>query len=60
MQDDINNPVLETHKLSGNLIGLWALSCGFDCRIIFRIEKSLITNENVILLIDFGTHNEVY
>ena len=60
MEQDLYHPNLETHKLSGNLFGLWALSCGYDCRIIFRIEKSTNSDENIILLVDFGNHDEVY
>ncbi len=49
---------LKTHKLSGNLLGLFACSCGYDCRIIFSIQKE--KEKEIILLIDIGTHNEVY
>lgn len=51
---------LRTHKLSGNLYGLYACSCGYDCRIIFSIEKDLKRKTEVILLVDIGTHDEVY
>jgi len=44
-----------THKLSGKLRGLWAFSCDYDCRVIFKF----INKENV-LLIDIGSHDEVY
>ncbi len=60
MEKDIFHPHLETHKLSGNLTGLWALSCGYDCRIIFSVELSNQSNEQVIILLDFGSHDEVY
>jgi addiction module RelE/StbE family toxin len=53
-------PELKTHKLSGNLFGLYACSCGYDCRIIFSIEKDMKSKAEVILLIDIGTHDEVY
>jgi proteic killer suppression protein len=46
---------LKTHKLSGKLKGLWAFSVNYDCRVIFR---SLSQEE--VLLIDIGTHDEVY
>lgn len=49
---------LKTHKLSGNLYGLFACSCGYDCRIIFSIQKE--NSEEMILLIDIGTHEEIY
>ena len=52
--------LLHMHKLSGNLFGLMACSCGYDCRIVFSIEKQKGANKEFILLIDIGTHEEVY
>jgi addiction module RelE/StbE family toxin len=46
---------LRTHKLSGKLDGLWALSCAFDCRVIFKF-----VGKCEVLLIDIGGHEEVY
>jgi len=46
---------LRTHKLTGKLEGLWAFSVAYDCRIIFKFF-----NDNEILLIDIGGHDEVY
>ncbi|NJO41152.1 MAG: type II toxin-antitoxin system mRNA interferase toxin, RelE/StbE family [Cyanobacteria bacterium CRU_2_1] len=60
MQADVFAPPLGTHKLSGNLSGLRACSCGYDCRIVFSIEKDKETEREVIVLIDIGTHDEVY
>lgn len=60
MEEDIFNPLLQTHKLSGRLSEFWASSCGFDCRIIFEFIKSNFNNDNVILLLNFGKHDEVY
>ena len=48
-------PRLRTHKLTGGLEGLWAFSVAFDCRIIFEFIK-----DNEVLLIDIGSHEEVY
>ncbi|MCK4352933.1 type II toxin-antitoxin system mRNA interferase toxin, RelE/StbE family [candidate division WOR-3 bacterium] len=48
-------PSLKTHKLSGELKGLWALVVEYDCRIVFQFTK-----DGDILLIDIGTHDEVY
>jgi len=60
MENDINSPLLHTHKLSGKLRGLSACSCGYDCRIIFSIGQDKETGKEIILLIDIGTHDEVY
>ncbi len=46
---------LRTHKLAGTLKGLWAFRVDYDTRIIF----SFITDDE-ILLIDIGSHDEVY
>ncbi len=55
-----HRPRLATHKLSGALAGVWACSCGYDCRIVFALEKDSETGEEVIVLLDTGTHEEVY
>lgn len=53
-------PKLKTHKLSGHLKGLWACWVEYDCRIIFTFERDVETGEEIIVLIDLGTHDEVY
>lgn len=60
LEKDLYHPKLHTHKLSGELLGSFACSCGYDCRIVFKIETNSITHENVVLLITIGTHEEVY
>ena len=57
---DPYNSVLRTHKLKGKLSGAWACSVEYDCRIVFSCEKNQETQEEEILLIDIGTHDEVY
>ena len=49
------HPRLRTHKLTGKLDGLWAFSVVYDCRVIFKF-----LNKNDVLLIDIGSHDEVY
>ena len=49
------NPRIRTHKLTGKLEGLWAFSVDYDCRIIFKF-----LNQDEILLVDIGGHDEVY
>ena len=60
MQEDVYAPALGTHKLSGELQGLRASSCGYDCRIVFSIEPNLEGEGEVIVLLDIGKHDEVY
>ncbi len=60
MESDLFASYLNTHKLSGGLSGLWASSCGYDCRILFAIERDPATSVEVIVLLDIGAHDEVY
>ena len=60
LADDPFHPTLKTHKLSGQLKGLWACWVEYDCRIIFAFEPDPEAQEETIVLIDLGTHDEVY
>ena len=60
IQEDVFASQLGTHSLKGKLLGLKSCSCGYDCRIIFSIEVNQETKEEVIILLDIGTHDEVY
>ena len=48
------DPSLKTHKLSGELKGFWSCSVTYEIRLRFKIIN------NIIELIDIGTHDEVY
>ena len=54
------NPVLKTHKLHGKLSGLWACEVEYDCRIVFTFERHPHTEQDLIVLVDIGKHDEVY
>lgn len=58
LEIDIYDARLKTHKLSGELLGCYACSCGYDCRIVFTVEED--NNVQTILLITIGTHDEIY
>lgn len=60
LSDDIFSPSLGTHKLEGKLLGLLSCSCGYDCRIVFAIETESESGETLVVLLDVGTHDEVY
>lgn len=60
MEEDVFASQLGTHSLKGKLLGLKSCSCGYDCRIIFSLEIDKATKEEVIVLLDIGTHDEVY
>ncbi|MBF0466925.1 MAG: type II toxin-antitoxin system mRNA interferase toxin, RelE/StbE family [Nitrospirae bacterium] len=57
--NDPFKPNLSTHKLKGKLTGSWACCVGYDLRIIFDFVESN-KNEKDILLIEIGSHEEVY
>ena len=57
---DVFAPSVETHKLSGKLFKAFSCSCGYDCRIVFTIERCESTSDEVIVLHDVDTHDEVY
>ena len=59
MKENVFATQLSTHSLQGKLLGLKACSCGYDCRILFTIEVYPDQTEAIVLL-DIGTHNDVY
>ena len=60
MQEDVFASSLATHKLSGNLRHFWASACGYDCRIVFSLKIDPDTGQEILFLINIGTHDEVY
>jgi addiction module RelE/StbE family toxin len=60
LQENPFAPRLTTHKLKGKLAGSWACSVGYDLRIVFDFAKSANQQEDDILLLEIGTHEEVY
>jgi addiction module RelE/StbE family toxin len=53
-------PSLKSHKLTGSLEGLWSCSVAYDCRIIFMFAQDEESEESLIVLVDIGSHDEVY
>jgi addiction module RelE/StbE family toxin len=47
---------LELHALTGKLEGLWAVSLTHK----YRVTLTLLVTEKEIILIDIGSHEEVY
>jgi mRNA interferase YafQ len=60
LSEDPFSSFISTHKLSGDLFELFACKCGYNCRIIFSIEKLKHEKNKTILLIEIGTHDDVY
>jgi mRNA interferase YafQ len=58
LQEDAFDPRLGSHKLKGDLAGLWACSAGYDLRIVFEIVRH--RQGEAVLLVSVGTHDEVY
>ena len=58
LQEDAFDPRLGSHKLKGDLAGFWACSAGYDLRIVFEIANH--KDQEIILLVSIGTHDEVY
>jgi len=52
---DNNHPTLKIHKLSGPLKDLWSFSLSGDIRVIFDKNQ-----KDVVILIDIGSHNDLY
>ncbi len=50
---------LQTHKLTGDLSGVWSCSVAYDLRILFEFTK-IGNGEDAILLLNIGSHDEVY
>jgi len=49
------DPRLKTHRLSGQLEGLWSFSVDYDLRVVFSFVEP-----SQALFVDIGTHDEVY
>ena len=60
LSSDPFHPSLKTHRLKGKLSGAWACTVEYDCRIVFNFQNNPDTGEEEILLIDLGSHDEVY
>lgn len=60
MEQNLSAPHLALHNLTGRLHGVRACSCGYDCRILFTLEKHPATGEEIIVLLNLGTHDELY
>ena len=55
LADDPFTPSLKSHKLTGDLAGLWSCSVAYDCRIVFRFSEDEELLEMVIFLVDIGS-----
>ena len=56
MRKDPFQPHLELHSLGGKLQGCYAVSLTYS----YRITLTLMVTEKDIILLDIGSHDEVY
>lgn len=54
------HPSLGTHKLKGDLSGIWSCSIDYSNRILFEFVQNSESNEEEILLHTVGSHDDVY
>ncbi len=60
LAEDPFQPTLHSHKLKGELDGVWACTVGYDNRILFEFAINPDTSEEEIYLLTVGTYDEVY
>ncbi len=56
LEQDPFQPHLKLHKLSGKLKGTQAVSLTYD----YRITLTVMVTEKEVILLDVGSHDEVY
>jgi mRNA-degrading endonuclease YafQ of YafQ-DinJ toxin-antitoxin module len=54
------HPSLRTHKPSGNLSDVWSCSVDYKLRILFEFIDDPDNPEQAILLLNLGSHDDVY
>ncbi len=53
--EDLYNPLLNNHALSGKYTGYRSINITGNTRVIYKF-----LDENVILFVEIGTHSELY
>ncbi len=52
--------ILRTHKLIGDLSDIWLCSVDYSYRLLFEFAKNPKSDLDSILLLNIGSHDEVY
>ena len=60
LAEDPFHPSLRTHKLKGDLSNVWSCSIDYNNRILFEFIEDPEEKKQAILLLNLGSHNEVY
>ncbi len=58
--DDPFHPSLKTQKLMGDLSKVWSCSVDYSYRILFEFVKDSESDSENVLLLNIGSHDEVY
>jgi addiction module RelE/StbE family toxin len=60
LAEDPYHPSLRTHKLIGDLSDIWSCSVDYNHRILFEFVQKSESDLDAILLLNIGSHDEVY
>jgi mRNA-degrading endonuclease YafQ of YafQ-DinJ toxin-antitoxin module len=60
LAEDAFHASLHSHKLKGELAGVWACTVDYDNRILFEFVQNPESGEEEVHLLAIGTHDEVY
>lgn len=60
LSEDPFHPSLQTHKLTGDLAGIWSASIDYKLRVLFEFVTNEETQAQAILLLNLGSHDDVY
>ncbi len=60
LAEDPFHPSLKTHKLMGDFSDVWSCSIDYNYRILFEFVDNSAGELSAILLLNIGTHDEVY
>jgi addiction module RelE/StbE family toxin len=60
LAEDPFHPNLHSHKLKGDLSGIWSCSIDYSNRVLFEFVTNPDSGEEEIFLLTLGSHDEVY
>ena len=60
LAEDPFHPSLHTHKLKGDLSNVWSCSIDYSNRVLFEFIEDPEQQKQAILLLNLGSHDEVY
>jgi addiction module RelE/StbE family toxin len=60
LAEDPFYPSLRSHKLKGDLSGIWSCSIDYSNRILFKFVNNSDSGDEEIFLLTLGSHDDVY